>query len=74
MSSYQHVVWYMIPDTMDDARYVPNVDDNMHLNFRHGVLRQRSVFSRTFGCGARKGVVGTLRCMSGSQPNSVAVL
>ena len=36
----------------------------------HAVLERSSFFSRTFGCVARKGAVGTLRRMFGSQPSS----
>ena len=44
------------------------------LLFKHAVLRRPRVPSRTFGCGASQGAVGTLRRMSGSQPSTAAVL
>ena len=44
------------------------------LFFRRAALRRPRVLSRTFGCGACKGTVGTLQPMSGSRPRTVAVL
>ena len=42
--------------------------------FGHTVLVRPRFFCRTFGCGASKGAVDTLRHIFGSQPRSVAVL
>ena len=47
----------------------------MHfIYFRHAPLRRPRVLSRTFGCGASKEAVGTLRCMPRFRPSTVAVL
>ena len=44
------------------------------LFLRRAALRRPRVLSRTFGCGASKWAVVTLRRMSGSRPSTVAML
>lgn len=47
----------------------------MHfLSFWHAALRRPRVLTRDFGCGASKRAESTFRRMSGSRPNTVAVL
>ena len=54
-----------LPDKIARKHYVfLHIPKGQCTLFWHAVLRRSSLLSRTFGCGARKGAVGSLRCMS----------